>query len=92
MNTCIKTGAKVFFLTSNYTIQADVHAIGNCVVIRTAAEPFAQGQDASATHVCKDYGQGYFREDLGFYVVPNHYLSDIDQVLAKPAVVLPEAI
>lgn len=81
MNACVKTGATVHMLPHDLVFQADLFAIADAIVVR-ANGPLVRGDNCwprsaafcelhQPTHeLHDDHGTGFWREDLGIFVVP----------------------
>lgn len=81
MNACVKTGATVHMIPHNLVFQADIFEVAGAIVVR-ANGPIERGRNAwdrsaafcehhQPTHqLHDDHGTGFWREDLGIFVVP----------------------
>lgn len=90
MNACVKTGATVHMIPHDIVFQADLFEVGGAMVIR-ANGPIVHGGNAwprSAkfcehhlpTHeLLDDHGTGFWREDLGVFVVTPDLLRALPQ-------------
>ncbi len=84
INSCIKTGARVFFADVNQLVSADLYKVGNTLVIRTnpkqVSEEWMDGKNvAGAVDVLVDSREqhmpAFWRPDIGVFVLtPNHFL------------------
>lgn len=90
MNACVKTGATVHMVPHDIVFHADLFEVGGAMVIR-ANGPIVHGGNAwprSAkfcehhlpTHeLLDDHGTGFWREDLGVFVVTPDLLRVLPQ-------------
>lgn len=81
MNACVKTGARVHCVPYDYVFSADLFQIAGAMVVR-ANGPIVRGENTHAldSKICKicppthelhdDRGRGFWREDLGIFVIP----------------------
>lgn len=81
--TCIKTGAKVYLEEYGQTVPADIHAVGDCVVVRMNMSLF-DGPDSNfsrngATHtvIIGPGGESYWNKREGTLVVPRDNLTEL---------------
>jgi hypothetical protein len=88
--TCIKTGARVFFPEYGVVLPADLYAIGNCILIRTNPGAITKSNGTynamDATHiVAAGYGDSFYRDDIGIFVVPQGRVEEVSQPVTTPA-------
>lgn len=87
MNACVKTGARVHCVPYGYVFAADIFKVGSAFVVR-ANGPIVQGENAwpverfCASHrptheLLDDLGKGFWREDLGIFVIPEDKLREL---------------
>lgn len=88
MNACVKTGATVHMIPHDLVFQADLFAVAGAIVVR-ANGPLVRDQncwsrsrkfcdDHKPTHeLHDDSGSGFWREDLGVFVVPADRLTEV---------------
>lgn len=81
MNACVKTGATVHMIPHDLVFQADIFEVAGAVVVR-ANGPIARNINAwpRSSNFCEhhlpthelrdDHGRGFWRDDLGVFVVP----------------------
>jgi hypothetical protein len=81
LNACVKTGALVHMIPHNLVFSADLFEVAGAIVVR-ANGPIVHGRNAwdrcapfceehQPTHeLLDDHGSGFWREDLGVFVVP----------------------
>ena len=81
MNACVKTGATVHMIPHDLVFQADIYEVGGAIVVRAngmivrGVNAFPRSSTFCANHpptheLHDDHGRGFWREDLGIFVVP----------------------
>lgn len=83
MNACIKTGAIMHMIPHDLVFNADLFEVAGAIVVR-ANGPIVRDGNAwprsakfcehhQPTHELRDdHGTGFWREELGVFVVPSH--------------------
>lgn len=87
MNACVKTGALVHMIPHDLVFSADLFEIAGAMVVRAngplhvgvncwkSSAPFCdRHQPTHELH--DDHGTGFWRDDLGVFVVPSHLLTE----------------
>jgi hypothetical protein len=87
LNACVKTGATVHMIPHDLVFQADLFEVAGAIVVR-ANGPIVRGGIAwprsapfwshhQPTHDLRDdHGTGFWREDLGVFVVPKDLVTE----------------
>lgn len=87
MSACVKTGATVHMLCHDIVFQADLFKVAGAIVVRPNG-PLVRDKNCFArdhgtqifgmpTHeLHDDHGTGFWREDLGVFVVPADLLTE----------------
>jgi len=88
MNACVKTGAIVHMLAHDLVFHADLYLVGGAMVVR-ANGPLKRDSNCwpSTAAFCQDHkptyelhdrpSAGFWREDLGIFVVPADQLKEL---------------
>jgi hypothetical protein len=86
MNACVKTGATVHLVPHGVVFQADLFAVAGAIVVRANGplilekNTWALGERGfpPPTHqLHDDRGSGFWRDDLGVFVVPADRLTEV---------------
>lgn len=95
MNACVKTGATVHMVPHDIVFQADLYEVGGAMVVR-ANGPIVHGVNAwprsakfcehhQPTHeLLDDHGTGFWREDMGVFVVTPDLLRSVPPKKVQP--------
>lgn len=85
MNACVKTGAIVHMIPHDLVFQADLYEVAGAIVIRANGPIIRDGNAWPSRKFCEhhqpthelldDHGTGFWREDLGVFVVPADRLT-----------------
>lgn len=85
MNACVKTGALVHMVPHGILFAADLFEVAGAMVVRANGPlrrdsncwAFIEGQSLPTHELHDDRGTGFWREDLGVFVVRKDLLKEI---------------